>query len=78
MSSTQPFPKSRSHVLEVAESLIWNKISYEAVNTSQNLLTGTLTCVLTHPLAWILVHNQFNFCASYHFGRVDVSVLGVG
>lgn len=55
MSSTQ----SRSHVLEVAGSSIWNEISYEAVNTSQNPLTGTLTCVLTRPLTWISVHNHF-------------------
>lgn len=44
-----PFPQSQSHVLKVAASLIWKEISYEAVNTSQSLLTGTLTCVLARP-----------------------------
>lgn len=42
--------QSQSHVLKVAASLIWKEIfSYEAVNTSQSLLTGTLTCVLARP-----------------------------
>lgn len=59
--------QSQSHVLKVAASLIWKEIfSYEAVNTSQSLLTGTLTCVLARPRVssffffWILVHNQFS------------------
>lgn len=66
--------QSQSHVLKVAASLIWKEIfSYEAVNTSQSLLTGTLTCVLARPRVssffffWILVHNQFQI---HRVGRV--------
>lgn len=60
--------KSLSHFLQVGVMFLnlWRAQfgTHKAVNTSQNLSTGTVTCVLTHPLAWISVHNYFNFVLS--------------
>lgn len=60
--------KCLSHFLRVGVTFLKFRRAqigtHKAVNTSQNLPTGTVTCVLTHPLTWILVHNYLNFVLS--------------